>query len=73
VCYRHRVIQHHIDTEVDPIFVLSFEVFMAVTMKNNDFWDVAHVAFVTADVSEELIASIIRKNSSQCASVASYC
>jgi hypothetical protein len=40
--------------------MLRFEVFTAVIMKHVVFWDVTPCGFVRTDVSEELIASIIR-------------
>jgi hypothetical protein len=39
---------------------VRFEVFTAVTMKNALFWDVAQFKFVSTDISEERIASIVR-------------
>jgi hypothetical protein len=40
---------------------VRFEVFTAVTMKNDDFWDVIRrVALVRTDISEEHSASFIR-------------
>jgi hypothetical protein len=48
---------------VNCLFVVRFEVFTAVTMKNGVFWDVTllrRVALVRTDVSEELDPSFIR-------------
>jgi hypothetical protein len=41
-------------------FIVRFEVFMAVTMKNAIFWDVTPCESCKTDVSEEFSASIIR-------------
>jgi hypothetical protein len=44
----------------DSPFIVRFEVFMAVTMKNAFFWDVMPCGSCKYHVSEELSASIIR-------------
>jgi hypothetical protein len=65
-------------------FLVRFDVFTAVTMKNEVFWDVTPCALVIIDVSKELGASIIRVTridelgtimnvSSRRSSVVSYC
>jgi hypothetical protein len=41
-------------------YIVGFEVFTAVTMKNGVFWDVKLWALVRTDVSVELSASFIR-------------
>jgi hypothetical protein len=46
--------------DVILIFYLTFEVFMAVTVKSVVFWDFTPICACKKDVSEELGSSIIR-------------
>jgi hypothetical protein len=48
------------DEKASLLVCVRFEVFMAVTMKNGIFWDVAPYGSCKNQVLEELSASIIR-------------
>jgi hypothetical protein len=47
---------------------VRFEVFTAVTMKNDVFWDLRRVALIRTEVSKELSASIIWVTRISCSS-----
>jgi hypothetical protein len=51
---------NHFEVGCKYIYYVRFEVFTAVTKKNDVFWDVMPCGFVITDVSEELCASFIR-------------
>jgi hypothetical protein len=56
-------------------FIVRFDVFKPVAMKNVVFWDVMPCGSLRIDVSAERITSIIRVKTigEQHASIASYC
>jgi hypothetical protein len=50
--------EQQLEEETKKMYV-TFEVFMAMTMKNAIFWEVMPCTLVRTDVSDERIASII--------------